>query len=93
MLRRPALLEDPRAWVGTEFVSTAGVRLRLSEVSSFRMDTHTMQASLQFEVVEGVEPPEGSHLLSCIGTDETLFLQSGRRGPVACVNRLHRSLV
>lgn len=93
MLRRPALLDDPRAWVGTEFVSEQGVRLRLAEVSDFRVDTHTMQANLQFEVAGDEAPTEGSYHLSCIGTEETLFLQNGQRGPVACINRLHRSLV
>jgi hypothetical protein len=93
VLRRPALLDDPRAWVGSEFVSDQGVRLRLSEVTGFRVDAHTMQASLQFEVVGDGVPVEGNYRLSGIDTEETLFLQCGQRGPVACINRLHRSLV
>ncbi len=93
MRTRATLLEDPRAYVGEAFVSAEGVRMRLAEVTGFRLDAHTMQAHLQFEVMQGDMPPEGSHLLSGAGTEETVFLQRGQRGPVACINRLHRSLV
>ncbi len=89
--RRPALLDDPRAWIGAEFVSADGVRLRLADVVGVRVDRDTMQADLQFQVLEGELPREGSHVLNCGQADETLYLQPGRHGPVACINRLRRT--
>lgn len=88
---RPALLDDPRAWVGTEFISSDGARLRLAEVIGVRVDQHTMQANLQFQLVQGEPPREGSHTLQCGQGHETLYLQPGEHGPVACINRLRRT--
>ena len=92
-MRRPALLDDPRAWLGTEFISAQGVRLRLVEVVGVRVDQDTMQSNLKFQVMEGESPPEGSYVLQCDERDETLYLQSGKTGPVACINRLRRTQV
>ena len=91
--RRPALLDDPRAWLGSEFVSAEGVRLRLAEVVGVRVDSATMQADLKFEVVQGDAPREGSYVLRCDESEETLYLQPGQQGPVACINRLRRAWV
>ncbi|MCX7564304.1 hypothetical protein OS176_12315 [Xanthomonadaceae bacterium XH05] len=91
--RRPALLDDPRAWLGSEFVSGDGTRLRLADVVGVRVDRYTMQADLRFELLEGKLPDEGSHTLHCDGSEETLFLQPGQHGPVACINRLRRTVV
>ena len=90
-MRRPALLDDPQAWIGTEFVSADGTRLRLADVVGVRVDHATMQADLRFEVMQGDSPREGSYVLRCGETDETLYLQPGRNGPVACINRLRRA--
>ena len=91
-LHRPALLDDPRAWLGTEFTSGDGVRLKLTDVVGVRVDRHTMQADLHFSVMGGELPREGLHLLRCDQADETLYLQPGQHGPVACINRLRRTL-
>lgn len=91
-LHRPALLDDPRAWLGTEFTSGNGVRMKLSDVVGVRVDRHTMQANLHFSVLDGEAPHEGLHLLRCDQADETLYLQPGQNGPVACINRLRRTL-
>ncbi|MGE0207775.1 MAG: hypothetical protein AB7S42_01375 [Lysobacteraceae bacterium] len=88
--RRPALLDDPRAWLGAEFVSADGVRLRLADVVGVRVDRDTVQANLVFHTVEGEWPGEGSYALRCGGTEESLYLQPGQGGPVACINRLRR---
>lgn len=90
--RRPALLDDPRAWLGAEFVSDEGARLRLADVVGVRVDSATMQADLRFEVIQGNAPHEGSHVLRCGESIETLYLQPGKNGPVACINRLRRAL-
>lgn len=91
-MHRPALLDDPRAWLGTEFTSSDGVRLKLTDVVGVRVDRHTMQANLHFSVMDGELPHEGLHLLHCDQTDEALYLQPGQNGPVACINRLRRTL-
>ncbi len=93
LTRRPALLDDPQAWLGAVFSTEEGLRLRLVEVSGVRVDRHTVQAGLRFDLLEGRHETDGSHTLRCSGQEATLFLQPGMNGPVACVNRLRQRLV
>jgi hypothetical protein len=91
-LQRGSLLDDPHAWIGTEFALPDGTRLVLSSVSERRFDAHTVQSNLQFTSHAGTPLREGSYELCSEALNETLFLQAGRAGPVACVNRLHHAL-
>lgn len=85
---RGPLLDDPQAWLGREFRLADGSRLTLAAVEQLPTDGRSKQARLQFRVQSGTAPREGSHALSCGVEEETLFLQAGRDGPVACINRL-----
>lgn len=89
--RRPALLDDPRAWLGEEFVSADGLRLRLAEVTAVRVDRDTMQADLHFELLHGEFAGEGIRALRCGASENELYLQPGEAGAVACINRLRRT--
>ncbi len=90
---RRSLLDDPRAWVGTQFELPDGTRLVLESVSDAGSDAYSVQTRLQFALREGAAPREGSHELRSATACETLFLQPGRQGPVACINRLHLGAV
>ncbi|MGQ0800604.1 MAG: hypothetical protein ACT4NL_10905 [Pseudomarimonas sp.] len=85
-----ALLDDPQSWIGREFRLADGSQLALAAVEPVANDRDSIQMRLQFRVVSGSTPREGSHALSCGFDEETLFLQPGRDGPVACLNRLKR---
>ncbi len=85
---RGSLLDDPQAWVGTAFHTTDGAMLELAEVEKLAGDTYSDQVRLRFRTIAGSAPSEGTHLLASGWSSESLFLQSGREGPVACVNRL-----
>lgn len=87
---RGTLLDDPLAWVGTRFRLAEGGQLELAAVDSLACDRHCTQRSLRFRVVTGCAAVEGTHVLAHAGGEEMLFLQAGREGPVAHVNRLHR---
>lgn len=89
--RRPALLDDPRAWLGEEFVSDEGLRLRLTQVEAVRVDRDTMQADLHFEVLQGEFTAAGIQALRCGRSENPLYLQPGATGAVACINRLRRA--
>lgn len=86
-LRGP-LLDDPAAWIGTTFRTTGGARLTLAAVEQLGGDRHTTQLRLQFRVLTGDAPGEGTHVLASGWSEQALFLQCGREGPVACLNRL-----
>lgn len=86
---RGALLDDPQAWLGARFRTGQGSLLELADVERLAGDRHTTQWRLGFRVVEGAAPAEGTHVLACGSREDALFLQAGRQGPVACVNRLH----
>ena len=90
-LRGP-LLEDPVAWLGTKFRLPDGSRLELASVEPLVADRYSKQLRLQFRMLTGVAPHEGTHALDCGSSAEPLFLQVGRDGPVACINRLHRNI-
>lgn len=92
VLQRGSLLDDPQAWIGAEFELPDGTRLVLSGVSDRRVDAHSVQSNLQFTLRAGTLPREGSHELCSRALNETLFLQAGRDGPVACLNRLHHAI-
>lgn len=87
---RGSLLDDPLAWIGKVFRLADGSHLELADVERLAGDSHSTQYRLQFRTVSGAVPREGTHALSCGWNDERLFLQSGRQGPVACINRLTR---
>jgi hypothetical protein len=87
-LSRRALLDDPQAWLGDEFLLADGARLRLAGVEHLQCDEHCTQARLQFSMVAGAAPAEGAHELRSASGCESVFLQAGRAGPVACINRL-----
>jgi hypothetical protein len=87
---RGPLLEDPLAWLGTTFALPDGGHLELVGVETLPGDRHSTQLRLQFRSVSGASPREGTHALATTWGEQSLFLQSGRDGPVACVNRLHR---
>jgi hypothetical protein len=89
---RAPLLEDPAAWIGTRFTLSDGSRLELTGVEAVARDHLSTQSRLQFRTVSGTTPREGLHALSAAWDEQSLFLQSGREGPVACINRLHRSV-
>ena len=86
---RGSLLDDPLAWVGTRFRAAEGVVLELAGVEQLACDRHSTQLRLQFRSVAGSVPREGTHVLASGWGEEALFLQTGRDGPVACINRLH----
>lgn len=86
---RGSLLDDPLAWVGTRFRAADGAVLELANVEQLACDRHSTQVRLQFRTIAGNAPGEGTHVLASGWSEEALFLQSGRDGPVACVNRLH----
>lgn len=92
VLQSGSLLDDPQAWVGTEFELPDGTRVVLSGVFDQRFDAHTVQSRLQFTLRAGSVPREGSYVLCSRAQNETLFLQAGREGPVACINRLHHAI-
>lgn len=83
------LLDDPNAWIGRRFQLADGSQLALAGVEHVLGDRHSTQFRLRFTVVSGTAPREGIHALRCGLDEEALFLQSGREGPVACINRLH----
>jgi hypothetical protein len=85
---RGSLLDDPQAWLGTAFRTATGATLELAEVEQLAGDAYSQQVRLRFRTVSGVAPPEGTHLLASGWSRESLFLQNGREGSVACVNRL-----
>jgi hypothetical protein len=87
---RGPLLDDPQAWIGREFRLADGSLLSLDAVESVPSDARSTQFRLQFRAVAGSTPREGSHALRCGFDEEVLFLQPGRDGPVACINRLNR---
>lgn len=89
---RAPLLDDPAAWIGTRFTLSDGSRLELTGVESVARDLVSTQSRLQFRTVSGTPPCEGLHALSTAWDGESLFLQAGREGPVACINRLHRGV-
>ena len=88
---RGSLLDDPLAWVGTTFRLRDGSFLELADVESVASDRYSRQLRLQFRVLAGAAPREGTHALECGWRQERLFLQDGHEGPVACINRLHGS--
>lgn len=83
-----ALLDDPEAWIGREFRLADGTGLTLAAVEQLPADGYSRQARLQFKLMSGSAPREGTHALRCGIEEESLFLQAGREGPVACINRL-----
>lgn len=85
---RGSLLEDPQAWVGTAFHTPDGATLELREVEQLAGDPYSQQVRLRFHTIAGTTPSEGTHMLASGWSREALFLQNGREGPVACVNRL-----
>lgn len=85
---RGSLLEEPQAWVGSEFRLADGSRITLAGVEQLACDRHTTQLRLQFHTVSGAAPAEGTHVLTSGWRDEPVFLQAGHAGPVACINRL-----
>jgi len=87
---RGPLLDDPQAWIGARFGLADGSLLELARVEPVAFDAASSQWRLQFRVLAGAAPREGLHALACGLGGEELFLQAGREGPVACVNRLHR---
>lgn len=89
---RGSLLDDPVAWLGTTFRLSDGGYLELADVESLAGDQYSRQVRLQFRVLAGAVPREGTHALACGSGEEMLFLQAGRSGPVACINRLHHSI-
>lgn len=89
---RGSLLDDPQAWLGTAFRTTGGAMLELTDVEQLSGDPYTRQERLRFRTLTGASPIEGIHSLASDGSHESVYLQSGREGPVACVNRL-RALV
>lgn len=86
---RGTLLDDPQAWVGTRFRLTEGAHIELVAVERLACDRHCTQLSLRFRTLSGSAPAEGTHVLASARGEATLFLQAGRDGPVAHVNRLH----
>jgi len=89
--RRLPLLDDPRAWLGEEFTTGEGRRLRLTEVRGVRVDRDTLQADLRFAALDGGEPCLGVHELHGDGEAHALYLQPCSDGSVACINRLRRT--
>lgn len=87
--RRAPLLDDPSSWRGETFMLDDGSRLQLADVEHCRCDRHSTQTRLRFRLLDGMLPSEGSHRLRASGCEQMLFLQIGREGPVACLNRLH----
>lgn len=85
---RGRLLDDPQAWIGRGFHTPDGLELELVAVEMLPDDGRTRQARLLFELRGGELPRDGVHRLQCGLEQEELFLQRGRRGPVACINRL-----
>ena len=85
---RGTLLDDPVAWIGAEFRLADGTRLELADVEQVAGGRQSAQARLQFRTVAGSTPVEGTHTLASAWCEEPLFLQAGREGPVACINRL-----
>ena len=85
---RGPLLDDPEAWIGRTFRMDDGTDLTLASVEMLPTDGRSKQARLQFKVAAGAAPREGTHALRCGVEEEALFLQNGREGPVACINRL-----
>lgn len=85
---RGPLLDDPDAWLGRVFRLADGSELELAAVERLPFDGRSQQARLQFRLVAGTAPREGTHALQCGLDAEELFLQPGRTGPVACINRL-----
>lgn len=83
------LLDDPDAWIGRRFDLADGSQIVLAGVERVAGDRYSSQFRLTFNVVSGTAPREGTHALRCGLDEEALFLQSGREGPVACINRLH----
>lgn len=88
---RGSLLDDPEAWVGTRFRVADGGMLELARAERVASGGQSSQWRLQFRTLSGAAPGEGMHALACGFDQEVLFLQSGRAGPVACINRLHRT--
>ena len=86
---RGSLLDDPLAWIGTRFTLADGCALELAGVEQLPGDRHSTQLRLQFRTLAGSAPCEGTHALRSGWSEDALFLQAGREGPVACVNRLH----
>jgi hypothetical protein len=86
---RGPLLEDPTAWIGTTFRLADGSRLELAAVEELACDRYSTQVRMHFRTVSGVSPAEGTHALSSAWSEEDVFLQPGRVGAVACINRLH----
>ena len=87
-LGRQGLLEAPEAWLGERFRLVSGQVLQLAAVEAVGCDVACEQSTLQFRVIDGSAVPEGIHELRCGSASESLYLQSGRAGPVACLNRL-----
>lgn len=85
---RGDLLDDPSAWVGTRFRTDDGTTLELSGVTELNIDPRSRQCRLQFRAVTGPAPTDGLHRLIAADCEQTLFLQSGGHGPVACLNLL-----
>lgn len=86
---RGSLLDDPQGWIGTRFGLGDGSTLELARAERVSGDAQSSQWRLQFRTVTGNDPREGTHALACGFREESLFLQAGREGPVACINRLH----
>ena len=87
---RGPLVEDPLAWVGKVFRLADGSLLELARVEPVASDRISTQFRLQFHMLAGDAPREATHALCCGFDEEALFLQPGREGPVACINRLNR---
>lgn len=85
---RGPLLDDPSGWIGKVFRLPDGSHMTLAAVEQLADDRVSKQMRLQFHVLSGSAPREGTHALNCGVEQEMLFLQSGREGPVACINRL-----
>lgn len=88
---RGSLLDDPLAWIGTAFRTADGAVIELAQVEQLACDRTSTQVRLHFRALFGAVPGEGTHTLASSRGKEMLYLQSGREGPVACLNRL-RSL-
>lgn len=86
---RGTLLDDPLAWIGTRFDLADGCAIELAAVEELPGDGRSTQLRLQFRTRAGSTPCEGLHALRNAWSEQALFLQQGRDGPVACINRLH----
>ena len=85
---RPRLVEAPLAWIGERFRLASGQVIELVAVEPAGYGGPCVQSTLRFRVVSGQAPVDGIHELLSGGSVEPLFLQPGKTGPIACLNRM-----